>query len=69
VVGEKLTTTCSKGHQHCHAIAKDAKVTCDGKARKAADLKAGACVRVTTRKDDETVATGVAFGTVMPEMC
>jgi hypothetical protein len=30
VVGDKLTTTCSEGKQHCHTIAKDAKVTCDG---------------------------------------
>ena len=41
VAGDKLTTTCSEGKQHCHTMAKDAKVTCDGQASKAADLKAG----------------------------
>ena len=35
VVGDKLTTTCNEGKQHCHTMAKDAKVTCDGKASKA----------------------------------
>ena len=62
VVGDKLTTTCSEGHQHCHTLAKDAKVTCDGHAGKAADLKAGTCVRVTEKTDDKTVATGVESG-------
>ena len=62
VIGNKLTTTCSEGHQHCHTVAKDAKVTCDGKASNAADLKAGTPVRVTTNKDDQTVATAVESG-------
>jgi len=62
IVGDKLTTTCSEGKQHCHTIAKDAKVTCDGKASKAADLKAGTQVRVTTKKDDKNVATAVESG-------
>ena len=39
VIGDKLTTTCGEGKQHCHTMAKDAKVTCDGKAAKAADLE------------------------------
>lgn len=62
VTGDKLTTTCSEGKQHCHTMAKDAKVTCDGHASKAADLKAGTHVRVTTHKDDKTVATAVESG-------
>lgn len=62
VVGDKLTTTCSKGHQHCYTMAKDAKVTCDGKAGKAADLKAGTDVRITTSKDAKMVATAVESG-------
>jgi hypothetical protein len=68
VVGDKLTTTCSKGDQHCHTVAKDAKVTCDGHASKAADLKAGTTVRVTTSKDDKNVATGVDSGKHIPAM-
>ena len=66
VAGDKLTTTCSQGKQHCHTMAKDAKVTCDGKASKAADLKAGTDVRVTTQKDDKTVATAVDCGKHIP---
>jgi len=62
VAGDKLTTTCSEGKQHCHTVAKDAKVTCDGQASKAADLKAGTQIRVTTHKDDKTVATAVDSG-------
>ena len=68
VAGGKLTTTCSEGHQHCHTLAKDAKVTCDGKTSKAADLKAGTHVRVTTHKDDKTVATAVESGKHIPAM-
>jgi len=64
VAGDKLTTTCSDGKQHCHTMAKDATVTCDGHAGKAADLKAGTPVRVTTHKDDKNVATAVAAGKV-----
>ncbi len=66
VVGDKLTTTCGEGKQHCHTIAKDAKATRDGKAGKAADLKAGTHVRVTAHKDDETVATAVEYGKHIP---
>ncbi len=66
VVGDKLTTTCGEGHQHCHTVAKDAKVTCDGKTSKAADLKAGTCVRVTESKDDKTLATAVDSGKHIP---
>jgi hypothetical protein len=66
VAGDKLTTTCSEGKQHCHTMAKDAKVTCDGKDAKASDLKAGTDVRVTTQKDNKTVATAVESGKHIP---
>ena len=66
VAGDKLTTTCGEGRQHCHTVAKDAKVTCDGQASKAADLAAGTHVRVTTHKDDKTVATAVESGKHIP---
>jgi hypothetical protein len=66
VSGDKLTTTCSEGKQHCHTVANDAKVTCDGQASKATDLKAGTPVRVTTHKDDKTVATAVESGKHIP---
>ena len=66
VIGDKLTTTCGEGKQHSHTMAKDAKVTCDGHASKATDLKAGTCVRVTENKDDKTVATAVESGKHIP---
>ena len=66
VVGDKLTTTCSEGKQHCHTVSKDAKVTCDGTASKAGDLKTGTHVRVTPHKDDKTVATAIESGKHIP---
>ena len=66
VAGDKLTTKCSEGKEHCHTMAKDAKVTCDGKASKASDLKAGTPVHVTTHKDDKTVATHIESGKNIP---
>ena len=66
VAGDKLMTTCSEGKQHCHTMAHDAKVTCDGQPSKAADLKAGTHVRVTTKKDDHNVATAVESGKHSP---
>jgi hypothetical protein len=66
VSGDKLTTTCNEGKQHCHTVAKDAKVTCDGQASKAIDLKAGTPVRVTTHNDDKTMATAVESGKHIP---
>ena len=62
VSGDKLTTTCSQGDEHCYTLTKDARVTCDGQASKAADLKAGTNVRVTTRKDDKNMAISVDSG-------
>jgi hypothetical protein len=50
VVGDKLTMTTKEGKEHSHALAADAKVTCDGKDCKAADLKAGMRIRVTTNE-------------------
>lgn len=62
VDGDKLTTMRSEGEQHHYTVAKDAKVTCDGKPSKVADLKVGTHVRVTPHKDDKTVATAVESG-------
>lgn len=66
VAGDKLTTTCSEGKEHCHTVAKDAKVTHNGKASKVADLKAGTEVRVTTHADDKTIATAIESGKHTP---
>jgi hypothetical protein len=45
--------------EHAHTLAPGAKVTCDGKACKLDDLKAGEKVRVTTKAGDATVAIRV----------
>ena len=66
MVGDKLTTSCAEGKQHCHTMAKDAKVTNDGHEGKASDLKAGTHVGVTTHKDDKNVATAVECGKQTP---
>lgn len=66
VSGDKLTTTCAEGKEHCHTMAKDAKVTCDGKASQIGDLKAGSQVRVTTHKDNSQLATAVDSGKQSP---
>ena len=53
----------NKGHkdgkEHTHSLASDAKVTLDGKACKAADLKAGTKIRVTTTTKEAKVATHI----------
>jgi hypothetical protein len=67
LVGDKLTTTCSEGKQHCHTIAADAKVTCSGRPSTAADLKAGTKVHLTTKPDDKSVATAVESAPPTPQ--
>ncbi len=62
ITGDKLETTCGVGKQHCHTLAKGAKVTCDGKPGKVTDLKAGTQVKITTDKDDKTVAMHIECG-------
>jgi len=59
VTGNKLVSMCSKGHEHSHTVAADAKVTCGGEVCKTSDLKAGTDIRVTTKKDDKNVAIGI----------
>ena len=57
--GDQMVMANKNGKEHTHTLAADAKVTLDGKAIKAADLKAGMKIRVTTKKDDKKVATQV----------
>jgi hypothetical protein len=45
--------------EHTHLLAESGKVTCDGKACKVEDLKAGQKIRVTTKNGDRTMATRV----------
>ena len=62
LAGDKLVSNCNDGKQHHHTLAKDAKVTCDGKASKLADLKAGTPIRLTTCKDDRNMVTAIECG-------
>ena len=55
----KLEMTDSKGKEHSHTMAKDATMTVDGKACKAEHLKSGMKIRVTTAKNDASVAAHV----------
>ena len=60
ISGDKLVMTAGKeGKEHSHTLARDIKLTLDGKACKAADLKAGAKIRVTTRGGDKQLATQI----------
>jgi hypothetical protein len=54
----KLTMTMKDDKkEHTHDVAKDARITLDGKAAKLDDLKAGMMCKVTT--DDKNVATAI----------
>ncbi|MFO0455903.1 MAG: hypothetical protein ACK5Z0_07815 [Planctomycetota bacterium] len=57
--GEKLAFTSPDGQEHDLSLPKGAVVTLDGNACKAADLKPGTRIRVTTRDAYSTVATGI----------
>jgi hypothetical protein len=59
----KLTMTGTDGKEHSHAVADDAKITCDGKVCKLEDLKKGITVKVTTKKDDPTTAVAIEGST------
>ena len=60
ISGDKLVMTAgNEGKEHSHTLARDVKLTLDGKACKAADLKAGTRIRVTTRGADKQLATRI----------
>ena len=52
ISGDKLVMTTKEGQKHSHTLTADAKLTLDGKACKAADLKPGTKIRVTLESDD-----------------
>ena len=54
-----MMTNKDDGKEHSHSVSTDTTVTCDGKACKVSDLKAGMKIRVTTKKSDEGVAVGI----------
>jgi hypothetical protein len=59
ITSEKLVMTGKDGKEHSHALDADAKLTLDGKACKAADLKAGTRIRVTTSSADKSVVSQI----------
>ncbi len=59
MLGNKLVVATKEGKERSHTLATDAKVTRDGTTCKAADVRVGSMVRVTTKKEDHTIATGI----------
>lgn len=66
--GDKLTFTSKKGDEHTYAIAKDVKVTCDGKEVKLSELKCGSTIRMTMCKEDANLIRVVDCGKHIPEL-
>lgn len=59
MIDDQLVMTNKEGKEHTHTVAADAKLTLDGKACKAADLKLGLKIRVTCTGADQKVATRI----------
>lgn len=59
VSADKLLMTNKEGKEHSHALAANVKVTCDGKSCKAADLKPGMRIRVTSENTSPHAATRI----------
>ena len=56
----KLTMTDKDGKEHSHMVAKNAKISKDGKEHKLADLEKGAKIKVTVvTKDDKEWVTKI----------
>ena len=68
VEGDKLSFTCENGDKHQYKVSKDARVTCDDKASKLADLKKGATIRMTMCNDDKDTVIAVDCGKHIPEL-
>jgi len=58
-IGDKLTMTDTEGKEHSQTLAANVKITCDGKACAAADLKQGMRIRVTTENSEPHNATRI----------
>jgi hypothetical protein len=60
ITGDKLVMTNAEGKEkHTHPLTAEVKVTCDGKVCRAADLKPGMRVRVTTENAEPHGATRI----------
>ena len=61
VTDNTLVMTNPAGMQTTHSLSADTKVTSEGQARSASDLKPGMVVQVTLKPGDRTIAIGVEF--------
>ncbi len=60
VTGDKLIMRMKdQKEEHSHTLAPNAKITCDGRECKLADLRPGLKIRVTTKPGDKTTAVKV----------
>ena len=59
ITGDKLVMTSTEGQEHSHTLTADAKLTLDGNACQAADLKPGTRIRVTTQGADKSAANRI----------
>jgi hypothetical protein len=59
ITSDKLVMTNKEGIEHSHALTTDAKLTLDGKACTAAELKPGTRIRVTLQSDEPHAAIRV----------
>lgn len=66
--GDKLTSTSGEGDEHHYTVAKEAKVTCDGKNAKLSDLKLGSTIRMTLCEDDKNKILAVDCGKHIPSL-
>ena len=67
MTGNHLVMKSNEGKECSHTLASDAKLTCDGVVCKAADMKVGLKIRVTTKAGDRSIATGIESLSKNPE--
>lgn len=65
--GDQLLMTNNDGREYSYTLTADARLTLDGKVCKAADLKRGTRLRVTTQGEDERMANHVEAVDKNPE--
>ena len=67
ITADKLVMTNKEGLEHSHALTADAKLTLDGNACTAADLKPGTRIRVTLQNEAPRAAIRVEAIDTNPE--
>lgn len=53
ITGDQLVMQDNEGRNYSHTLTKNVKVTCDGTACEADQLKVGSTIRVTTKQQDD----------------